>query len=141
MADIGWYNGWSPKERHAVTPLQYDAIRSGALRRPTICSICGCTGGRNWRALDAVWFHNERYDLPLEVYHICCACHRTLHQRFDAPHPWLMLIERYGRNGSGFELLSLDPQSQFRPFEDTYPAGLPWRATVAINSADVAPAE
>ena len=122
---IGWYNGWSPEERLATLPIQREAINSGRLQRPTHCSICGCMGNRNWRADDVVWFHDERYDRPLEPYPVCRRCHRLLHQRFEQPGPWRDLVKQYGQGGAWFELLSLDPNCQFRPFAESYPQGLP----------------
>jgi hypothetical protein len=134
---IGWYNGWSPEERTATNPVQQAAIRSGRQPRPTSCSVCGCFGNKaDWRAIDAVWFHNERYDRPLDVYPICRRCHWTLHSRFDDPQPWLDLVARYGRGGTWFELLSLDPRCRFQPFAQTYPEGLPGAHNLN-NSAEI----
>ena len=115
--EMGWYNGWSPDERRATLPVQRDAIRSGAITKPSICSICGTDRD--------VWLHDERYDRPLEAYAVCRACHRLLHGRFDNPRPWLDLVRRFARHGEWFELLSLDPACQKRPFYETYPEGLP----------------
>lgn len=123
---IGWYNGWSPEERLATLPIQREAIKAGRLQRPTHCSICGCASNRNWRADDAVWFHDERYDRPLEPYPVCRRCHRLLHQRFEQPQPWLDLITQHGKGGTWFELLSLDPRCQFQPFAESYRQGLPF---------------
>lgn len=123
---IGWYNGWSPEERRATLPVQKAAIASGKLARPTICSICRCTGSRDWRADDAVWLHDENYANPFAAYAVCRRCHRLLHQRFDDPQPWLDLVSKYGSDGRAwFELLSPDPACQRRPFGETYPDGLP----------------
>lgn len=125
---IGWYNGWSPEERLATLPIQREAVKSGQLQRPTHCSICGCASNRDWRADDAVWFHDERYDRPLEPYPVCRRCHRILHQRFEDPQCWLDLVQRHGRGGSWFEALSIDPMSRFEPFAKTYPDNLPQSA-------------
>ena len=38
---LRWYNGFSPEQRGAVTPIQNAAVRSGKLIKPMICSICG----------------------------------------------------------------------------------------------------
>lgn len=123
---IGWYNGWSLEERRATLTIQKAAIASGELARPTTCSICRCSGSRDWRADDAVWLHDEDYADPLSAYAVCRRCHRTLHERFEHPEPWLALVGRYGNGGEQwFELLTMDPASQRRPFRDTYPAGLP----------------
>jgi hypothetical protein len=125
MGDIGWYNGWSPDERRATLPIQKAAIASGELARPTTCSICGCTGNRDWRADDAVWLHDEDYANPLAVYAVCRRCHRTLHQRFDDPTTWLTLVARHHRDGGAwFKQLTMDPESRYRPFAETYPNGI-----------------
>ncbi|MCP5403737.1 MAG: hypothetical protein H6917_15305 [Novosphingobium sp.] len=128
MADIGigWYNGWSPEERRATLPAQKAAIASGELARPTHCSICGCRSNRDWRAEDAVWLHDENYADPLAAYPVCRRCHRLLHRRFDDPQSWLELVTRHGGDGrTWFEQLTMDPDSRFRPFWETYPDGLP----------------
>ena len=126
MADIGWYNGWSAEERRATSPVQKQAAKDGRLARPTHCSICGCKGSRDWRAEDAVWFHDENYTDPLAAYPVCRRCHRTLHRRFEEPEPWLELVEVHGQGGTRwFELLTMDPDSRTRPFAETYPDGLP----------------
>lgn len=128
---IGWYNGWSGEERLATLAVQKAAIAAGERKRPAICSICGCTGSRNWRADDAVWLHDEDYAHPLAAYAACRRCHRTLHQRFDDPEPWLDLVARHGDSGvQWFEQLSMDPASLRRPFAETYPNGLPAASTV-----------
>jgi len=126
MAGIGWYNGWSPEERTAVTPIQKQALKDGTLAKPTHCSICKCEGNRrDWRAQDAVWLHSEDYGNPLDVYHLCRRCHRTLHERFEKPDPWLELIAENGQRGAAwFELLTMDPDSRTRPIGKTYPDGL-----------------
>lgn len=122
--DIGWYNGWSPEERLATVPIQKAAIASGELARPTRCSICGVQGNRNWRADDAVWLHDENYADPLSAYAACRRCHRLLHNRFEAPQAWLALIAEHAWGRQWFEELSMDPESRYRPFNETYPAGL-----------------
>lgn len=114
--ELGWYNGWSPEQRLATLPIQREAIRSGALRRPSACSVCGST--------EDIWLHDERYDRPLEAYAICRPCHGALHGRFEDPARWQAILEAYGNGERWFEGLSLDPASQRRPFEETYPEGL-----------------
>lgn len=123
--ELGWYNGWSPDERRATIPVQKAAIACGELARPKRCSVCLIQGSRNWKADDAVWLHDERYDRPLEAFPICRRCHRLLHGRFDDPGPWLALVAEHARGGEWFEMLSMDPESRHRPFDATYPRGLP----------------
>lgn len=122
---LDWYNGWSGEKRLATVPIQKAAIASGELARPTRCSLCLAPGNRSWKADDAVWLHDERYDRPLEAYPICRRCHRLLHRRFDEPEPWLVLVAEHAREGAWFGLLSMDPDSRHRPFAATYPDGLP----------------
>ena len=117
---IGWYNGWSPGERLATTPIQKQAVKDGRLHRPSHCSICGSS--------KQVWFHNERYDEPLNVYSICRACHRCLHERFDQPEPWIRLVAAHETSGAWFTLLSLDPGSRYTAYRNTYPEDLPRQA-------------
>lgn len=115
---IGWYNGWSPEERLATLPIQYEAIRSGALARPTICSICG--------SLEQVWLHDEDYADPLAAFSICRCCHRTLHERFAQPAAWQALVAAHGAGGTRwFEQLTMDEAAMRQPFAVTYPRGLP----------------
>jgi hypothetical protein len=114
---LEWYNGWSPDERLATLPVQKAAIAAGQLARPESCSICG--------SHKEVWLHDERYDRPLEAYHVCRRCHRTLHARFADPASWADLVARHGGHGAWFEWLTLDPGSKQRPFAATYPNGLP----------------
>ena len=138
--DIGWYNGWSPEQRMATVPIQKAAIASGDLARPSRCSICQVVGNRNWRAEDAVWLHDENYANPLAAYAICRRCHRLLHGRFEAPTPWLTLVGQNARGGEWFEQLSMDPESRYRPFAETYPTGLSTRSDcrgAADGSADL----
>ena len=121
--EIGWYNGWSPAQRLATLPAQRQAIRSGAIARPTTCSICGVTpepGSKN-----SVWLHDENYADPLAAYHVCRYCHRTLHDRFERPAAWLELVRQHGSGERWFERLTMDPASLRQPFETTYPSGLP----------------
>ncbi len=120
---IGWYNGWSPEERLATLPRQREAIRSGALAKPTICSICGeapVPGSAN-----PVWLHDEDYSNPLAAYPVCRRCHRILHERFEQPAPWLALVRLHGTGDRWFERLTMDAASLRQPFAATYPNGLP----------------
>jgi hypothetical protein len=120
---IGWYNGWSPQERMATLPAQREAIRSGTLKKPSTCSICGVTPST--RSDNPVWLHDENYAEPLLAYHVCRACHRALHDRFEQPDAWLALVRTHGDGGRWFEALSMDAASLRQPFEMTYPNGLP----------------
>jgi hypothetical protein len=44
--------------------------------------------------------------------------------RFEEPAGWMTLVAQFGWRGGWFEQISLDPQSQWRPFQETYPDGL-----------------
>jgi hypothetical protein len=120
---IGWYNGWSPAERLATVPIQREAVRSGALPRPTRCSVCGAR--HVFGSSNPVWLHDENYADPLAAFPICRSCHRTLHERFVYPEPWRALVTAHATGSSWFEQLSMDPASLYQRFEVTYPDGLP----------------
>lgn len=119
------YNGTSWADRCAVTPIQNAAIRSGKLQRPTVCSICGDDRAQFPQGRDYRYLHTERYDRPLEIYPCCKRCHAALHARFRDPERWQAVLRRFGRPEAWFVHLSLDPASQWRPFAETYPKGLP----------------
>lgn len=119
------YNGTSWPDRCAVIPVQEAAFRSGKLKRPSNCSICGFHGPGKRQGRWQIIYHLERYDRPLEIYPVCRPCHSALHARFADPERWQRMLRKYGRAGKWFTLISLDPQSQFRPFTVTYPTDLP----------------
>lgn len=120
---MDYYNGWSPKERCANSPVQRRAVETGQVPRPTTCSICDFTPEPGSRS--TIWFHDENYAEPLASYHVCRSCHMKLHKRFNSSEPWLALIARHGTGGRWFEKLTMDPASLRRPFAETYPEGAP----------------
>lgn len=122
---IGHYNGWTGEERLAVLPVLKAAVASGQIPPPTRCSICLATGSPDWRAPDAILFHDEDYSRPLKAYTVCRACHKLIHLRFWFRDEWARHIASHARAGAWFEMLSLDPDSRYRPFIATYPDGLP----------------
>ena len=119
------YNGWSWADRCAVTPIQNAMFRSGELARPTECSICGFSDPARINGSGYIFAHTERYDLPGELHPACKRCHAALHARFREPERWQALLRRSAMPGSWAFALSLDPASQWQPFEATYPKGLP----------------
>jgi hypothetical protein len=119
------YNGFSPDERRATLPVQRAAILAGKMPKPSQCSICGFTSESDPASNNRVTLHDENYDRTLEAYPVCRHCHRTLHARFNRPNPWLRLITQYGTGLTWFEQLTMDEESQRRPFHETYPRGLP----------------
>ena len=121
--EIGWYNGWSPEQRRATSPVQIAAVRSGMLPYPSRCSICSVQGYRG--SSNPVWLHDEDYADPLAAHPICRRCHRTLHERFDHPEPWLSLVRQHGIGTRWFEQLTMDAASLLQPFSVTYPDGPP----------------
>lgn len=124
-----WYNGWSWAERCAVTPIQNAMFRSGQLARPTICSICGFSDPARFNGSGYIFAHTEMYDRPDVLFPACKKCHAALHARFRDTARWQRMLRQHGRPGEWFTLLSLDPVSQWRPFHETYPAGLPLPTT------------
>lgn len=119
------YNGWSWKERCAVTPVQNRAIKEGRLIRPTLCSICLDDRDEYPKGRDYRFLHTEDYSRPLHIYPCCKRCHAALHARFDDPARWVAVAKQNWREGAWFTLLSMDPQSQYQPFDVTYATRLP----------------
>jgi len=118
------YNGFSWKERCAVTPIQNKAVREGKLIRPTMCSICLDDRNEYPKGRDYRFLHTEDYSKPLDIYPCCKRCHASLHARFDDPKRWYAVVKLHWREGAWFTLLSMDPACQHKPFEVTYPDGL-----------------
>jgi hypothetical protein len=119
------YNGTGWVERCAVNPIQRAHLRSGRLIRPTVCTICLDDRDEKPQGRDFRFLHLEDYSDALAIYPCCKPCHAALHARFRNPMRWQGVLERHGRPGEWFTLLSLDPASQWRPFGETYPKGLP----------------
>jgi hypothetical protein len=119
------YNNWTWAERCAVTPIQNAMFRSGELIRPTVCSICGFSRPDQLHGSGYIYSHLERYDRPAEIYPVCKRHHADLHARFRQPLRWQGALETHGRAGAWFTWLSMDAASQWRPFRETYPDGLP----------------
>ncbi len=115
----GYYNGWSLEERRATIPIQHEAMKTGEMPRPERCSICSCTAST--RPLE---WHDENYSEPLKAFPVCRRCHRTLHLRWEQPARWLRLLEKVSAPDCWARRLTLDPASQWRPFDETYPDGV-----------------
>lgn len=118
----GWYNGFSMEERRAANPLLRAARAGGLLAAPNECSICGIVQC----AVTPIRleFHLEEYRDYLRPYAICHSCHGKLHTRFERPHRWTQLIAKC-RDNSWVQKLTMDPASKARPFDETYPEGVP----------------
>ena len=104
------YNGFSPEERR---------VRRALPPPPSHCSICGCGPERPVR------WHGEDYRRADSVYGLCRPCHYAIHMRFRRPDHWQRLVRQHEYPGAWFTLLSIDPASLWRPFDETYPHGLP----------------
>lgn len=118
----GWYNGFTMEERRAVNPLLRAARAQGLLNSPNECSICG-----TFQSVDApirMEWHLEDYRDYLRPYAICHRCHWALHSRFERPQRWQFLLATCPRD-SWVRMLSMDPVSKQRPFDETYPNGVP----------------
>ena len=116
-----WYNGWSPEQRQATIPVQRTAFRQGLIQRPTTCSVCGFDKPQS---PGSITLHLENYSVALTGYGCCAKCHSAIHARFVRPGRWLRLLDRVGHAGWA-TYLTLDAKSQWRPFEVSYPQGLP----------------
>lgn len=119
------YNGFSWSERCTATPIQNAALRAGLIIRPTVCSICLDARSAHPQGRDYRFLHSEDYRLPLVFYPVCKPCHAAVHARFDNPDRWERILRAHGRIREWYVALTMDPQSQWQPFEVTYPAGLP----------------
>lgn len=120
-----WYNGFSPEARRAITAIQNAALGAGTLTRPTTCCICGFSDPARPKGRGYIYCHTEDYRQPLVIYPTCKKHHADLHARFADPARWERVLWDHGRPGEWFTLLSMDPASQWRPFDETYKDGLP----------------
>lgn len=118
----GWYNGFTMAERRVVNPLFRAALARGFLDAPQTCSICGIM--QSAVAPIRMEWHLEDYRHYLRPYAICHSCHWTLHSRFKHPRRWARLIARHS-DVNWVQNLTMDPLSKSRPFDETYPDGVP----------------
>lgn len=119
------YNGFTHDQRMATNPIQRRALEDGTLIRPDRCSICGFSDPADPTGRGYIFLHLEDYRRPLAILPACKRCHAALHARFREPGRWLRIARRHWQEGLWFALLSMDPESQTRPFDETYPRGLP----------------
>lgn len=119
------YNGWSWAERCAITPIQNAMFKWGQLLRPAVCSICGFSDPARVNGSGYIFAHTERYDRPDVLFPACKQCHAALHARFRDPERWLGRLESIEVQSEWPRLLTLNPASQWRPFAESYPLGLP----------------
>ena len=101
---IGWYNGYSPKERLAKLKVMDRLIANGELAAASgPCDLCGATGV-------SVEYHDEDYGLPYRwgkpaQYSLCRYCHRhKIHSRFTKPSSWLAYLAYVRRGGHSTHL-------------------------------------
>lgn len=120
-----------------MTPVQNALFRSGQLRRPTVCSICGFSDPARLRTSGYIFAHLERYDRPAELFPACKRCHSDLHARFRDPQRWLWRLQSVELRSEWPTLLSLDPASQSRLFRFTYPDGLPIPAVPPCRQSEL----
>ena len=59
-------------EAERARQLLRNAIKSGKLQRPSVCSECGRTNTR-------LHAHHSDYTQPLKVVWLCASCHKNLH--------------------------------------------------------------
>lgn len=105
-----FYNGFSPRERRAW--------RAPDQPLPSRCSMCGCGPERS------KGWHSEDYRTHDSIYGVCRRCHHAIHIRFVRPDHWRRYIADLPPE-AWCHGLSLDPVALTRPFDDTYPQGLP----------------
>lgn len=63
-----------PEKRIAREKLKSE-VRSGRMKRPELCQICGKKGTR-------IEAHHHDYLKPLEVVWLCALCHRRVHRNY-----------------------------------------------------------
>jgi hypothetical protein len=73
--------------------LVKNAIRSGAIAKPTACELCGKS--------DQLEAHHEDYKKPLDVVWVCKRCHFNLHE------PKIMTCEKDFEHGAGHHAAKL----------------------------------
>lgn len=114
----------------ATNAIQNAALRDGCLIRPDTCSICEFSSPTELNGRGYIYLHLEDYRRPLAPLPVCKRCHPILHARFRDPEPWLRILRQNWQAGRWFTLLTMDPESQTRSFDETYPDGLPgaWEA-------------
>lgn len=113
-----WYSGADPAQRAWKLRMVKAALASGEIVPTCTCSVCARTFPY------AVGMHSEDYSDRLAVFPVCRQCHFAIHIRFWRPDFWRGYIARLNPDG-WFQRLSLDPKAMTRPFNETYPAGLP----------------
>lgn len=77
------YNGFPAKYRDQQGGAVYKAFRSGEMKRPDTCVMCGLTADKA-----TVHAHNEDYHEPLTFVGLCYFCHMAVHKRFDNLPTW-----------------------------------------------------
>lgn len=78
LVSDGWYNGFNLQVRLAVGKRQNAAFKSGSLKRPSACMVCGLGDG-------IVMAHLEDYADWRRYFPMCFVCHSTLHGRYKRP--------------------------------------------------------
>jgi len=94
-----YYSGikrWVERHRLELNVAQrfYNYVSSGAIKRPSHCSICG-NGGR-------INAHHLDYDKPFEVVWCCSSCHKRIHLGEDLDeqsYKACYIMERLGVRG------------------------------------------
>jgi hypothetical protein len=119
------YNGFTSNERFASIPIQNEAVRQGLIKQPDTCSICGFSKPDNLKGQGYIFMHLECYAHPLDIYPACKRCHAALHARFVDPGRWIEIVKANFREGAWFTMLTLNPKSQWMPYNVIYPNGLP----------------
>ncbi len=119
------YNGFNDAERSAVTPKQNQLVYTGLITKPTHCSVTNFTDPDNPKGRGYIFMHLEDYGNAMAVLPTSKLTHRLLHARFKNPSDWRAFVYRYYRHGEWYTFLPLDPESQFTPYKELFPQGLP----------------
>lgn len=73
----------------AARQVVRDAVFSGRLAKPTICSMCAGSPGRQH-----IHAHHDDYREPLAVVWLCKSCHRERHRGMSGPFALLRISTR-----------------------------------------------
>ena len=122
----GWYNGYSPEQRHAKSQFRKKQQRTGKVFTypPGPCSMCADP------AVDTEP-HSEDYSTPYSweepaVYSLCRTCHRNkLHKRFSSPYAWKTWQAHIRRGGRSTDLSDPVVITELRRFQKLLEAGAP----------------
>ncbi len=126
MAEAGWYNGYSPKERAANFKELKRRVDSGELLAAAgPCLLCHDPDVQ-------VEYHNEDYgepflSVPPALLPLCRHCHRDkLHKRFWRHSAWQAYVAHIRRGGHASDLKNSAIKRELAEYRTAIEAGKPF---------------